>query len=224
VTPQPPTISGRFGAIILAGGASSRMGSAKALLDLDGQPLISRLIQTIRQVDSISGIILVTGHEANRIREALQPNHDVSFIHNPNHRTGEMLSSVKAGVNAVRDSWDGFFLMLLDQPAIKSTTLAIMGQAWPDSRPAVVIPAYQTKNGHPLLIASRCVGSIVSVPGDATLRDFVVQHQSQTQIVEVDDPGILTDVDTPAEYQRVLELWKSQKPHAPGPTNATGSK
>jgi molybdenum cofactor cytidylyltransferase len=212
LTQVSSTLAGRFGAILLAAGMSRRMGTPKALLDLDGQPLIARLIETVRSALPLSRIIVVTGHNPQQVRDACLSTADrnLSFVHNANYEHGEMLSSVKAGVNAVRDEWEGFFLMLLDQPLVRVSTLTELAKNWLAERPDIVIPTVAKKRGHPLLIASRCVCSIVSLPGDATLREFVAQHASTTRAVEVDDPGVVSDVDTPDDYQRILQQWRTQ--------------
>lgn len=140
----------------------------------------------------------------------------VNFIHNSAYETGEMVSSVKAGASAVWDAWDGFFLFLLDQPVIKSETLKMMADAFRASQPAMVVPSHAQKRGHPLLIASRCVTSIVTLPPDATLREFVSQVRDSTLVIDVDDSGVLTDVDTPEDYQKILQLWRTRPcPEAP---------
>jgi molybdenum cofactor cytidylyltransferase len=212
LTQVSSTLAGRFGAILLAAGMSRRMGTPKALLDLDGQPLIARLIETVRLALPLSRIIVVTGHNPQQVRDACLSTADrnLSFVHNANYERGEMLSSVKTGVSAVRDEWEGFFLMLLDQPLVRVSTLTELAKSWLAERPDIVIPTHAKKRGHPLLIASRCVCSIVSLPGDATLREFVAQHASTTRAVEVDDPGVVSDVDTPDDYERILQLWRTQ--------------
>jgi molybdenum cofactor cytidylyltransferase len=99
--------------------------------------------------------------------------------------------------------------MLLDQPVIRRSTLEEMARVWQAQRPALVIPTHRGQRGHPLLIAARCVGSILSLPTDRTLREFVNQYRSETKLVEVDDPGVLSDIDTPHDYQRVLEQLRT---------------
>lgn len=220
---QPSTSPRRLGAIVLAAGMSSRMGSHKALLDLDGRPLISRLIDCIEQLSQVERTIVVTGHQAAGIRDAVTQLNSmrVNFIHNAAHEAGEMISSVKAGASAVWDAWDGFFLLLLDQPILQSDTLHAMAEAFKANNPSMVVPTYREKRGHPLLIASRCVTSIVTLPPDATLREFVSQVRDATVMVEVDDPGIVTDVDTPEDYQRIVQLWRTHPcPAAPTARNA----
>lgn len=194
------------GAIVLAAGMSRRMGRPKALLDLGGQPLVRRVVQGAFQSQCIHPIIVVTGHEPQLIHQALA-GMGVSFVQNPQYEAGGMLSSVKTGVEAIRDYCDAYFLMLLDQPLVHPMTLKALWKAWQTSCPAIVAPRHRGKRGHPILLACRYADSVLSLPQDASLRNFVLQQRAQTQVVDVTDPGVLSDVDTPADYQVIRRLW-----------------
>jgi molybdenum cofactor cytidylyltransferase len=182
-------------------------------LDLDGQPLLRHLVETILQATQIERIIVITGHEPQRIRDSLTNLH-VEFVHNPDHGPGGMLSSVKVGAAAIKTrAYDGWFVMLLDQPLVRTQTLNAMMQTFVErNRPAIIAPAHHGKRGHPILIAGRCAETILALPASATLRDFVVEQEQQagqSQVVEVDDPGVLTALDTPADYQHILNMWRT---------------
>jgi molybdenum cofactor cytidylyltransferase len=198
----------RFGAVVLAAGASRRMGRPKALLDLGGRPLVSHLIDTLTRTIPAAKLIVVTGHQPELIRQSLA-GFDLTLIHNLGYDSGGMLSSVRTGVNAVAKKCDAFFLALLDQPLVKAPTIAAMAQTWSKSQPDVVVPSCSGKRGHPILIASRCEKKIVSLSPDSTLRDFVAQHRHNTEVLELNDPGVLTSLDTPADYQIVLNHWRT---------------
>ena len=198
----------RLAVVVLAAGASRRMARSKALLEIGDRPAISHLVQTFQQLDHVQRTIVVTGHEPHPIHEALRKL-DVTFVHNPDYDGGGMLSSVKLGAKCAAGNSDAFFLGLLDQPVVRASTLAAMAQAWFRTNSVIVVPAHDGKHGHPILINSDFVDEIVSQPPDATLRDFVTQHRQETAVVEVNDPGILTSLDTPADYQLVLNLWRT---------------
>jgi molybdenum cofactor cytidylyltransferase len=204
----PPKPRKRFAAVVLAAGASRRMGRPKALLDLSGRPLIAHLVGSFHKTASVERIFVVTGHQPEQIRQALSV-FDVTFVHNPRYDSGGMISSVKAGVGAVAESCDAFFLCLLDQPLLQTRTVAEMAQAWSKTEPDLIEPAHDGQRGHPILIASRCVKKILSLSVDSTLRDFVAQHRQDSDVVEVSDPGVLCRLDTPLDYQHVLNLWRT---------------
>src|SRR5262245_45825827 len=184
VSEDAPNPGHRFAAVVLAAGASRRMGRPKALLDLGGRPLIAHLLDTFSKSIPAEKFFVVTGHQPELIRQALA-GFDVTLIHNPSYDSGGMFSSVVAGVRAAAQQCDAFFLALLDQPLVQASTIAAMGQAWARTKPEVVVPACGGKRGHPILISSACEKKILSLSPDSTLRDFVTQHRHNTAVVEL---------------------------------------
>src|SRR2546423_1992995 len=89
----------RIGAIVLAAGMSRRMGSIKSLLPFDEKPLIARVVETLLSLDRLQPICVVTGHASDAIETALAE-YDLRFVHNSQHLSGGMISSVKAGDQA----------------------------------------------------------------------------------------------------------------------------
>ena len=198
----PPT---RIAAVVLAAGLSSRMGSNKALLPLGDKPLLVRVIETILAAGRIEPVVVVTGHEADRIGEILRPM-AVHPVHNPAYATGGMLSSVQTGVAAVIDKCDGFFVVLGDQPLVRPQTLARMCNAWATSRPRVLLPTHNTKHGHPILLSCDGAGEILSLsPQRDTLKTYTSKLTEHTLELAIDDFGVLADIDTPADYQAAVD-------------------
>jgi molybdenum cofactor cytidylyltransferase len=213
----------RFAAVVLAAGRSRRMGRAKAILPFGDEPLIAHVVRNVRECEHVSQIVVVTGHEPNRIEEALVP-FDVATVHNADFERGGMLSSIKAGLGAIAEPVDAIFIVLGDQPLLDPGTMPILADAWRKSRAPVIRPTYLEKHGHPIVLAAGCAGPILQLPAASTLRDFV--HQQYVVNVPVDDPAILMDVDTPADYQRALDMLADQdrsnrcKDHARNPLAA----
>ena len=87
-------------------------------------------------------------------------------------------------------------------------TLEDLRTAWLRDRPPLLVPVYRGKHGHPIVIASRSIPDVLKLPPDRSLRDFVEQHRAQIKVVDVEDDGVVTDLDTPADYQCIRERWE----------------
>ena len=111
-----------FGAIILAAGLSSRMVENKLLLPwTDGRPIICHAVETYVAA-GIEAIIVVTGRDADQVSNALASYH-LSFAHNPDFATGEILSSVKTGLRTLPSALDATFIQPADMPCISSEVI-----------------------------------------------------------------------------------------------------
>jgi molybdenum cofactor cytidylyltransferase len=193
----------RIAAVVLAAGMSRRMGALKALLPLGGEPIITRVVSTIEQVCSIDPIIVVTGYKADEIRRAMD--HSVArCIHNAGFEAGGMLSSIQAGVRALANHCDGFFLVLGDQPLVRSETYRTLARSGFDKK-TIILPTFNDKRGHPVLISMDGAQDILGLSCGATLKDFISAQKDHTIEVPVDDSAILDDIDTPEDYERALK-------------------
>lgn len=201
-------------AIVLAAGASRRMGPGrhKLLLDVHGQPMLRRILTTIRQT-SIRRIIVITGTQHAAIHEALRTAEEAEHIHLINNPAPErgMLSSVRCGLSAMNEEVDGVAVFLGDQPAISSQSIESLLKAW-SNRPLTVTLAYPTfegSRGHPLIVALSHRDQIMNSFEDTGLRGLR-ETLSREQILghPVDNRGVVEDVDTPEDYKRVLALMK----------------
>ena len=185
-------------AVILSGGASRRMGSPKALLPIGGETFADRLIGIFDGL--CSPIVVVVGHDADRIRAGVSRR--AEFVFNPQHAQGQ-LTSLQCGLRAVRDNVVPVLFTPVDYPAFRRETVQLLlscaGQA------LVVVPRYEGRHGHPVLVAPEVVAEFLELTPDRTARDVIHRHVGHTLYVDVNDPGILRDVDDPAAYQALLQ-------------------
>jgi CTP:molybdopterin cytidylyltransferase MocA len=203
--------SPRIAAVVLAAGLSRRMGTPKALLPLGGKPLLVRVIETIVSAGGIERVVIVTGHAADQISEILRP-FPVHPVHNAAYASGGMLSSVQTGVAAVSRNCDAFFIVLGDQPLVRPQTLTAMCDAWNETRPRVLLPTHQGKHGHPILLSAEGTGEILSLSREHdTLKNYTSKFSERKLELEIDDPAVLSDIDTPAEYRAAVERIAEQK-------------
>jgi molybdenum cofactor cytidylyltransferase len=180
------------------------MGRSKLLLPWRGRTIIEDVVE--RAGAAASHVVVVTGHDAAATADVLRGT-DVQIIHNPHYADGEMISSVKAGVAALPAACAAFFLALGDQPGVARETFERLIEAWRENRraPRIISPTWNNRRGHPVLFSAAGVDEILNLSPDATLKTYVARYAAESIEVEVDDPAIGADVDTPEQYLRLIK-------------------
>ena len=198
----PQSSSEVIASVILAAGASSRMGSPKALLELRGETFLDRLIRVLGA--ETDPVIVVLGYHAAQIRSSLRRN--AEFVVNSNPERGQ-LSSLQTGLAALPPGAGGFAFIPMDCPTVREDTVAQLAGAFATRNPQTlfVIPRHGGRRGHPVFAARRIADELLALPSDAQARDVVHRYVPQTQYVDVDDPGILADVDDREAYRKLVE-------------------
>lgn len=189
-------------AVLLAAGRSTRMGEPKLLLPWRGEAtLISQVVKRYLSA-GVDEIFVVTGANREAVEAAIDPQ-QAHTIFNPRYAHEEMLSSLQVGLGAVETTPAAAALVSpADIPDVKSSTIRALIDRWRAEEADIVAPSYEFQRGHPILIASVLFPAILKLgPGD-TLRSYLRRHESGIRHVEVDDAGILRDVDTPKDYRR----------------------
>ncbi len=201
------------GAIVLAGGASTRMGEPKVLLPWEGRKTIIEHIleQLIRA--KIDHIYVVTGHYAEAVKQVVKPL-GVKVVHNRSFKTGEMLSSLKAGLRAMPNHIAASMIVLGDQPRIESRVIYEILSAYSGGAGDIVAPRYQQRRGHPILIARRFWGEILNLGRKSAPRDVINAHESEIAYINVDTDSVIHDIDTPADYRTARKrAGLTDRPH-----------
>jgi molybdenum cofactor cytidylyltransferase len=189
-----------FSAVILAAGESRRMGRPKAQLQYRGETFLDRLVRLFAA--HCSQVIVVAQEALPAIRELAGQESCATFVANPHPERG-MLSSLQCGLAAVANSAQAVFFIPVDHPAISDRTIRSLAAAW--NGESLAIPRYQGRRGHPVLIARRMVPEFLGLAPTAQARDIVQRHAIEILYVDVDDPGVLADIDDPAAYRELLE-------------------
>ena len=185
----------RIGGLLLAAGMSKRAGSINKLLaPINGTPMIETALDRLRD-SSCDPVIVVTGHEALRIEQALMlPN--IQFIHNPDYASG-MASSLRCGVAAMMSSVDAILIALADMPHIKPTTYETLIKSYaPESGHHICVPTEGNKRGNPVLIGHKYFTQVEQLQGDKGGKPIIEKNPEAVLEVPVDDPGIHQDHDT----------------------------
>ena len=188
-------------AIVLAAGLSSRMGRFKPLLPYGKRTVIEQIVTMLLQC-SVEDVILVTGFKHQAIKTHLK-NLPVTLVYNPDYATGEMLTSLQVGINAVNPQSTAFLLALGDQPAIQREVIGKVKDAYHQNQESIIIPSYQRRRGHPSIIPRKYWSEIQALGPGQTLRDFL-RTVNNIFHVEVYTPTILRDMDTLNDYHREL--------------------
>ncbi len=193
---------GRVAAVVLAAGASSRMGSPKPLLPIEGSNYLEHLLGKLSEA-GVGRVAVVLGCRAAEVR-ARADTGDAVLVENTEWREG-MLSSIQEAVLMLRESSRVGALMLLpvDQPRVAVSTMCDVIQTWAATRAPVVVPTHRGRRGHPVVFDRSTWPALLAAPADEGARSVVYGCGDAVERVAVDDPWILVDADTPAEHERM---------------------
>ena len=187
--------------LILAGGASRRMGTPKALLAYRGETFLDRMIRLFSDV--CRPVIVVLGHQPEQIRSGIQRVSEAIFTVNRDPERG-MLSSLQCGLRIAPADAGAVMFTPVDHPHLQSATLARLASNFEAARAPVVVPVYGGCHGHPVCISRALADELLALPPDAMASDVIHRHAAQTVYIEVDDPAVVTDVDDPQAYAGLL--------------------
>ena len=185
--------------IVLAAGLSSRMVENKVLLPWrDGSPIVRHVAAKFGRVCA-GNVFVVTGRDAAQARKAVN-DLNVVCVHNPDYATGEMLSSVKVGLSALPGELAAAFIQPADMPCVPleviERLLAAHDAGWN------VAPRFNGRRGHPVLLDRAYWEAMLDLPAGARPREALAG--SRLRLVNVEDEGVLLDVDTREAYERLF--------------------
>lgn len=189
-----------IGAVVLAGGMSRRMGQSKVLMPWSGRKTILEQILEQLMLARVPNVTVVTGHRAGEVG-AMALRAGVAVTHNNQYATGEMLSSLKAGLAALPAHISGALVVLGDQPRIQARVVTQVLTGYAEGAGDIVAPSYKMRRGHPILIDRRYWPEILALPDDSSLRDVLERYKDRIGYVTVDTDTVLGDIDTPDEYR-----------------------
>lgn len=185
-------------AIILAAGESKRMGQPKMLLPWGEQTIIEHVI-TVMIKAGIEDIVIVTGGAREQVEEIAQK-YPVRSVFNEAYHNDEMLWSLQCGLRALEPSAEAMLICLGDQPQVKEGSVRKVCETFAGTKSQIVVPSYQMRRGHPWLAARPLWDEILKMQSPKSPRDFLNAHAKEIQYVEIDNPSILEDLDTPEDY------------------------
>lgn len=190
-------------ALILAGGESRRMGTAKALLPYHNQTFVEHLVEVTRH-PRIGVQRVVVGAHAEQIRAqtGLDP---ATVVENAEWRAGQ-LSSIKAGIRSLQGiETEGLMLCLVDHPLISSVVVDSLVHAFDRSHLPIVLPTFQSKRGHPLIFASKLYEELLAAPLDKGARVVVWNHPNEICEVPTDEEGVVMNLNDPDSFRYAVQ-------------------
>lgn len=185
-------------AIILAAGSSRRMGSQKLLLPFGESTIIETVIDNVLN-SSIDHVMVVLGPKQESIMQVIGKR-PVEFCHNKEHEKG-MLSSIICGIRALPADAVSALIFLGDQPGIPPAVTNSVIEAYNEELFGIVIPVHDHRRGHPLLVDMKYRKEVEKLDLEEGLRALRHHFPQDVLEVEVEEPGILVDIDTSEDYK-----------------------
>jgi molybdenum cofactor cytidylyltransferase len=204
---RPPAVA----AIIPASGRSSRMGTAKALLDADGKSFLERVAAALGGggcspifvvVEDLRSPVAATARTAGCIP-----------LENPDPTEGP-ISSLRVALRALPPDIEGFVICPVDHPLVEAGTVSALLDAFRAHGAPVTVPVYEGQRGHPALFHRRMEGELLEPGLPEGARTVMQRHADAIREVEVDDEGIAVDIDTLPEYRRYFPASYRKRFHA----------
>ena len=181
--------------LILAAGESRRMGFPKALLAYRNETFLDTLIGLFAERCEV--VVVVLGAGAEQIRARVQ--RPATFAINPDYALG-MTTSLQRGLQAVPPDAEGVLFTLVDHPAVSGSTLdALLAPP----RPLVRIPRYSGERGHPIWFSRELIPEFLASPPGGAANEVVRAHRAETEFLDLDDPGVIADIDDPEAYRQL---------------------
>jgi len=185
--------------ILLAAGESRRMGYPKPLLKVGDETFVAHLAAVMLTV--VGRLTIVVGAHADRVRPAIPNDSRIQVVDNPNWSRGQ-LTSIRAGLRALPPDASAAMIHLTDHPTVKAETFAAVADAYRQSGKPIAIARHGGRRGHPVLFDRALFLELLEAPEDQGARVVVNADASRIVYVDVVDPGILLDLDTPEELSR----------------------
>jgi molybdenum cofactor cytidylyltransferase len=202
-------------AILLAAGRSRRMGAFKPLLPFGEKTVVLACVENLLE-GGARRVVAVVGHRAVEVERELSRYPTVRTVVNEEAES-EMGVSIARGLVAVDEEARGLLVALADQPAVPPSVIRAVVGAWRERRAPLVVPTYEGRGGHPVLVDLRFRRELLSLPAERGLRALFDAHREEVLRLPVDSPYIVRDMDTWDEYAALHEeVFGRPAPAAPG--------
>ena len=191
-------------AILLAAGESRRMGQLKALLPWQGTSLLKHQVASLR-AGGVDRVVVVLGHRSDELKAELAGIEGVAWQLNPDYLQGKT-TSIKAGLSTLgSEQLDALLILNVDQPRNADVIRSLLKEHLSQGN-LITIPTHNGKGGHPIILSLSLLEELREIDEETYgIKAVVQRHLDATRRVEMDAAEVLWDLNTPEEYQRVLE-------------------
>lgn len=188
-------------AIILAAGASRRMGQPKMLMQWGKSTVLGQVIATFQNA-GIEDVLVVTGGAHEQVQKIVEQ-HGARSVFNSEFSTSEMLSSVQCGLKVLSEESgaQAALIGLGDQPQAQLESILLICEKFRNEKSRLIVPSFQMRRGHPWLVERSLWNELLQMRPPQSPRDFLQNFANEITYIEVDTPSILADLDTPQDYR-----------------------
>lgn len=194
-------------AVVLAAGMSRRMGTPKQLLRIGGETILERTLKNVR-ASAVREIVLVLGFAAESVEKEISTER-VKVVRNQEYQQG-MGTSLRTGLAALDAGASASLIVLADQPFVRPDTLNRLIACHQESKPQIIIPMYKGFRGNPVLLDQSIFPELQELSGDVGCRAIFGSHTENICKLAVDDVGILLDIDSQEEYQKLEKAYAAK--------------
>jgi CTP:molybdopterin cytidylyltransferase MocA len=198
-------------AVILAAGRSHRMGAFKPLLPFGKQTVIESCIDYLRKA-GIENIVVVLGHHAEEVRARISHLNVLCAMNS--EPDSEMNVSIAVGCSELPPTAKATLIALADHPAVPPAVVSTLIETWRNGA-SLVIPTWQNRGGHPVLIDLRYRTELQNLDPNRGLRSLFDAHRDELKRVPVDSPYVARDMDTWDDYSALYQEVFGEPPPDP---------
>lgn len=194
----------RIAGIILAAGASTRMGEDKALLAWKDKTFLEHLLAALR--NSRVGLVrVVLGANAEEVRKQIQFG-TPEVVVNRDWQKGQLSSLLAALDSLPRGMVEGAVVCLVDHPCVSSRLIQTLLEGFQQSGKPIVIPTYQGRRGHPVVFSATLFDELRAAPMEVGARHVVRQHAGDILEVATEEEGVVLNINDRAAYEKILQM------------------
>lgn len=193
----------RIAGIILAAGNSSRMGEPKALLKIGPSVFLETIFKHMEEA-KVDPLITVLGNDFHNVYKSISKKRNILFLHNTYPEKGQLFSFQYA-LRHVPGDVLGCMMVLVDHPMVTFPTYLSLMNAGQNNPDKIIVPVYKGKRGHPVFWGRKYFEELAAAPLSQGARFVLQKNIDSVQELDVEDDGVIADIDTPDEYSSYLK-------------------